>query len=423
MRVDQAEVRLDFAKKSYDEVLDATKHQDDKIGRFLTAIAFLFTGAIAFGARSDIVGATVAVDGSGISLAGIFLGLFLGLAILSVLLLLVALGPNLNLPSPERDTPETTGKDRSRIFFLSMARMTPQSWWLEQWQDDEHPTPGEVVRNYVFDAHNLATKTTFKSARTNEARATFTLALLFLALSVALSFDSATRQQDPAEVSAAVTATSPALTPLDEALPWDGRARALVATTVGVFAFVLAYDYLRLAQTPLSYTRRGGAGFWPLYLILFSVPAFCVLCIAPPLSGAWRVVAQYSCLALIALFVAAAIGTLGAGDEDQAGKRGTWIAVFVGLGAAGVILVWTAFDQRRSRELLLASLVAVTILELPRLSLGFRSWLRRKESLRKHPQLAIPTPGGPKSKLEPPSSPAVDTSSTPKEKPAAEDPS
>src|SRR5438132_383932 len=36
-RMDQAEVRLGFAKKTYDEVLDATKHQDDKIGRFLTA--------------------------------------------------------------------------------------------------------------------------------------------------------------------------------------------------------------------------------------------------------------------------------------------------------------------------------------------------------------------------------------------------
>ena len=44
--------RLEFARHVYEEVLDATKHQDDKIGRFLAAIAFLFAGAVAFGTRA-----------------------------------------------------------------------------------------------------------------------------------------------------------------------------------------------------------------------------------------------------------------------------------------------------------------------------------------------------------------------------------
>src|ERR1700675_295136 len=101
MKDDQ--LRLDLARKSYEEVLDATKHQDDKIGRFLTAIAFLFTGAIAFGARPEIIGIRVGVAATPVALPEIFLGVFLALSVIAVLLLLVGLGPNLNLPSPERE--------------------------------------------------------------------------------------------------------------------------------------------------------------------------------------------------------------------------------------------------------------------------------------------------------------------------------
>lgn len=35
------------AEFTYREVLDATKHQDDKVGRFLTAISFLTAGTVA----------------------------------------------------------------------------------------------------------------------------------------------------------------------------------------------------------------------------------------------------------------------------------------------------------------------------------------------------------------------------------------
>jgi len=44
---ENVKAKIDLAQISYDEVLDATKHQDDKVGRFLTAIAFLTTGSIA----------------------------------------------------------------------------------------------------------------------------------------------------------------------------------------------------------------------------------------------------------------------------------------------------------------------------------------------------------------------------------------
>jgi hypothetical protein len=102
------ELELDFARKTYDEVLDATKHQDDKIGRFLTAIAFLFTGAIALGVRTDIPAVKVLIGGTPRALPAIFLGLFLALSIFSVLLLLVALGHSDDIIATESGlTPET----------------------------------------------------------------------------------------------------------------------------------------------------------------------------------------------------------------------------------------------------------------------------------------------------------------------------
>ena len=38
--------KVEIASRSYKEVLDATVHQDDKVGRILTAAAFLTTGAL-----------------------------------------------------------------------------------------------------------------------------------------------------------------------------------------------------------------------------------------------------------------------------------------------------------------------------------------------------------------------------------------
>src|SRR5690349_18299080 len=42
--------KLELITTSYDQVLDATKHQDDKIGQLLTSIAFLTAATIALAA-------------------------------------------------------------------------------------------------------------------------------------------------------------------------------------------------------------------------------------------------------------------------------------------------------------------------------------------------------------------------------------
>jgi hypothetical protein len=357
--MDDDKFRLDFARKTYDEVLDATKHQDDKIGRFLTAIAFLFTGAIAFGARSDVLSQRVEIAGFARALPGIFLGLFLVLAIISVLLLLVALGPNLNLPAPER-----RGGPPSRLFFLSMARTTAEDWWKRHWEDDR-PTPEAAVRNYVDDAHNLAIKTNSKFNRTNEARAVFTLALLFLALSVVLAFESAARS---------TTGTS-------QLLPWDTMTRSLVATTVAVFAFILAYDYLRLEQTPERFLTKRSLhfGVWPLYEILVAAPAFAVFCILPASTTTLRL-AKWGSVVLVVLTAAALMARLmGSGPAHLI----RWPLVYGAFAITVAVLMWKLFERANPLDLLVVSLVAVCLLETPRLFLNFWSWRRRMDELRK----------------------------------------
>ena len=356
--MDEAEFRLDFARKAYDEVLDATKHQDDKIGRFLTAIAFLFTGAIAFGARSDVLSERVEIGGLPRALPGIFLGLFLTLAIVAVLLLLVALGPNLNLPAPERE-----GGTASRLFFLSMARTTANDWWTRLWEQDP-PTLEVVVRNYVHDAHNLAIKTNYKSNRTNEARAVFTLALLFLALSVILAFGAAARLTEASS----------------QVLPWDTLTRSLVAITAAAFAFILAYDYLRLKQTPEEFLGETSRhfGIWPLYVILAAAPAFVLLCILPASTTSIRY-AKWGCAGLIVLTVAALIARLADNREAHPVKSVPvrWVLVYLVFGLAALIILWMLFDRGNPLQLLAMALVAVSLLEIPRLFINFWSWRRR----------------------------------------------
>jgi hypothetical protein len=382
MKADEA--RLDLAKKSYDEVLDATKHQDDKIGRFLTAIAFLFTGAIAFGARSEIVGVRVDIGDALVTLPAIFLGFFLVFSIVAVLLLLVALGPNLNLPPPERGTAEYEGKPRSRIYFLSMDRMTADAWWKQHWAD-RPPTLENAVRNYVNDAYNLATKTTFKSGRTNEARAVFTLALLFLALSVTLAFEAAARS-----ASAIGETASTANVISTYVLPWDGVSRGLVAIVVSTFAFALAYDGLRYAQTPDNavVARTARRLIHPWYVAMISVPCLAASCMVPP-NTPWTTIAMGLSLVLLYVLVRSLLLSVSAA-ESTAGpvvSRSTGYVVYVAFGVIAAGLLSLMFLRHRPGELLIGAITWVAVLELPRLSLGFRSWFVRARTLKDNKHL------------------------------------
>jgi hypothetical protein len=358
-----AAFRLDQARESYGQVLDATKHQDDKIGRFLTAIAFLFTGAIAFGTRSDLVTVQYQLDGHVLPLPGILLGLFSVMAVISVLFLLIALGPNLKLPRPERGTSEEgRGRQPSRIYFFSISDLTLEEWEL-LWKYP-NPSSGDMFHHYIVETHNLATKTDFKYSRTNEARALFTLGLLFLALSVALGFGSLTD----------FTSQPPVV------LSWNGSTRLLVAAIAGVFSFALVYDQWRLEQEldsrlePEEHRQR----LLPLGLLLFAAPTFVVSLLLPDAKASvWITLPPIAALGLTSVAFVLQAG-------PSWGRGWPWIlcGLVIGIGGYATSVEFLLNDLYLPR-LTLAGL-AILALEMPRLINAHLLWRRRRRS---HPSL------------------------------------
>jgi Pycsar effector protein len=344
-----AQDRYLSARESYREVLDATKHQDDKIGRFLTAIAFLFTGAVALASRTKLVDGTVSVDDSPRYLALICLGIFLGLAVLSVLLLVIAIGPNLALPHPG-----ASGL-RSRLFFLAIAGYSP-THWNNRWTLG--PGREEMLQMYVREAHNLAGKTDFKYSRTNEARALFTLGLLFLALSIVLAFLSVGRFGPSSSAT----------------LPWDSLTRNIVGTTLATFAFFLAYDYMRLDQALGNYEdERRWFRVVPMYFLPAAAVAYVLAMLMPAAvpGSRWPLAVAITAAVLAGLII---------GLRAQR-SRSPWSWIWRGLSLSlAVSLMLAAMAALHSTNFwwrILLGLSIVLLLELPRVLVS-TYWLFRR---------------------------------------------
>lgn len=354
------ELKLRLARESYLEVLDATKHQDDKIGRFLTAIAFLFTGAMAFGTRTEVLGVRYQLGAHILPLPALLLGLFSVLSVVGVLFLLIGLGPNLKLPSPESLTPEGLKRPPSRLFFYSISNVTLDEW-SALWRD-QIPSVDDMIDTYVRETHNLAIKTDFKYSRTNEARAVFTLGLLFLAVFVVLGFDALSQSsRDPST-----------------ALVWDQVTRSWVSAIAGTFALALAYDYLRLEQKLVSVRERPKlrGRVIPLYILLFAAPILVVSLIVPG-EVANRAFSWVAAWAVVAVSVSLIM--LG-GSGWQHGWP--WRVAGIVTLAAGTSLTCFALGGRDYVLRLLLALAVIVALELPRLLNAAALWRQRRRGLK-----------------------------------------
>jgi len=185
------EPRMELIRWSYAEVLDATMHQDDKIGRFLTAIAFLTTGGIALLFRSDLLAAEVSFGGAQVPghghyplLAAAAL-LFVACVISAVVLLLQSLSAPLRMPGSQAGYGHPL--DGSRLFFSYIGNASADDW-LESWKT---PTVGtirhQMYGQYVNETHNLSERARLKYQHTREASTLFILGLVFLAAGIFLA--------------------------------------------------------------------------------------------------------------------------------------------------------------------------------------------------------------------------------------------
>ncbi len=218
--------KLDLLRESYREVLDAVKHQDDKVGRFLTAVAFLVAGSIALGTRTGILRAGYQLEKSPanpVHLPAYLLSLFLFFIMISLGLLVTGMGAKLNPPGDGKPVP-------SHLFFFRISEM-PAEEWNGLWSVDSKAVGQSLIDEYQGEIVNIARRATNKYRRTLYAGAFLQLAILSLVLAAGLGFlaDSFPR-------------VSGAGNPVD----WFAfQPRLVVAITIAAFALFLALDFWR----------------------------------------------------------------------------------------------------------------------------------------------------------------------------------
>jgi hypothetical protein len=267
--------RLRHAKDAYQEVLDATKHQDDKIGRFLTGIAFLIAGALVF-TSPEVLQARYAVGATHLRLPAIALITFMVLVVLSVLLYVLAMGAPLTIPSPPA---ARRSRGRSHLFFLLIAGETRESW-ERLWDDTASggELERELLREYLSETRNIAQRVDQKYERSTEASALFAVALLFFLLGTVLSVDVLQHAKVPAGAALQVPAD----------LDWSAPLRATVAIILALFAAALVYHRLRATQArgldEIVRTATEGRRLpWrrELHLLLLAYPTFVLATLVP----------------------------------------------------------------------------------------------------------------------------------------------
>lgn len=189
--------RFELLQFSYREVLDATKHQDDKINRLLTTVAFLTAASLALAGllSGNAVTAVYLVDQDlKLPLGVIALAGFLSGITIAVIMLISSLTTPLVFPGGSvSNLPEIpyvpSGKPIKfgQIYFYEIAKTSPPEWYTK-WADDTPVTALKRERNasLIRETHNLAVRTDYKYQRSNEAVAVLSFAMLSFILAALL---------------------------------------------------------------------------------------------------------------------------------------------------------------------------------------------------------------------------------------------
>lgn len=229
--------RVELAKFGYAEVLDATKHHDDKIGRFLTSIAFLTTGAIAFGfgIQGGLLYVNYRIGNRSVPLPSVSLLMFLLFVLLTVLILVSAMGPTLRIPGQE---PRKEFDRVSNMYFIRIATMNADDW-ANQWGLNGKHDVTEMEQSFrdhlLYETHNLATRVAFKYERMREARSSFSMSLCFLAFTFLLMLY--------VPISGNQTAKRPVQ------IPWSWHLDVVSGFVTAMFTFYACYDLYRFDQS------------------------------------------------------------------------------------------------------------------------------------------------------------------------------
>lgn len=193
----ETDAKLELICASYAEVLDATKHQDDKIGRLLTSVAFLTAAVLALAGlgSASFLTHTFEVPPFVLPLGLIALAVFLIGVVFTVMLLLASLTTPLRLPGlGERKSRApinwVRGVAASQLYFLEISGVNIDQW-ADKWDAPVRDLKEERLASLVGETHNLAVRTNAKHDRTTESVAVLSLALLAFALAIVFTVTAA----------------------------------------------------------------------------------------------------------------------------------------------------------------------------------------------------------------------------------------
>lgn len=165
--------RADVFEHSYDEVLAATKHQDDKLGRSLAAIAFLTAAGVSLynGVGKD---SEVPLGSEPLSAPTFFFAVFIVAVVFAVAASLAAIGPSSHYQGAGVQTFKP-----SLLFYARIARDRDWSAYIDG-------APEELIQRLARDFHDeaqdIARRVEYKLARAREAAAFINVAAISLAL-------------------------------------------------------------------------------------------------------------------------------------------------------------------------------------------------------------------------------------------------
>lgn len=303
-----------IARYAYEQVLDATKHQDDKINRLLTAIAFLTGGAIALAGLNGATYLTMRFQFGRyeLELALLAVGAFFVGVVATVLMLIGSLTTPLRLPSvprlsggdvpgPPRKHPVYASADAemSPFYFYEISKLSFGQWQTKWTPAKEHALAAEETDALVRETHNLAVRTEYKYGRTTEAVAVLSFALAWLAIAAVLVLAAA--GFEPGSVASTGSGSSPTV-------PYDLWSQAALSLVLSGFVWLQIRTSIRHEVQSVEeldwVNRRRSFRRFVRFAFPVSASAVPTLLLSPVESPSWSAFCTLVIIASFLLFVA-----------------------------------------------------------------------------------------------------------------------
>jgi hypothetical protein len=167
--------RAEVFKSSYDEVLAFLKHQDDKIGRVLTALAFLTAAGAALFLFSGHPQVHPLVFDRTIDAADFFFAAFMVSLLFALLAILAAVDPTTQAPRFLGQA----GQRETILFYGAIYKAQPN--WLAPDEDVERLNE-KLAKSFHEDAQELARRAEHKVSRFADSRAFVHVSIVALTL-------------------------------------------------------------------------------------------------------------------------------------------------------------------------------------------------------------------------------------------------